>query len=61
MPGQTAKDPLRRTVSSTRIDKNRAAAVKQCKRYWGPHYANGGKEGDEYPFASTYEEAAEPE
>ncbi|MET9661794.1 hypothetical protein [Streptomyces sp. NPDC006510] len=36
VPGQTAKDPLRRAVNRTRSDKNRAAAVKQCKRYWGP-------------------------
>ncbi|MER6609842.1 NucA/NucB deoxyribonuclease domain-containing protein [Streptomyces sp. NPDC000927] len=61
VPGQTAKDPLHRTVSQSRNDKNRAAAVKQCKRYWGPNYTTGGKECDEYPFASTYEGAAEPE
>ncbi|MGW6257048.1 NucA/NucB deoxyribonuclease domain-containing protein [Streptomyces sp. NPDC055085] len=30
-----------------------------CKRYWGPNYTNGGKECDEYPFASTYEGAAQ--
>ncbi len=60
VPGQTAKDPLHRTVSAARIDKNRAAAVKQCKRYWGANYTDGGKkECDEYPFASTYERAAE--
>jgi hypothetical protein len=61
VPGQTAKDPLHRTVSSSRNDKNRAAAVKQCKRYWGANYASGGKQCDEYPFASTYEGAAEVE
>jgi hypothetical protein len=61
VPGQTAKDPLHRTVSTARNDKNRAAAVKQCKRYWGANYAAGGKECDEYPFASTYEGAAESE
>ncbi|MFE7615002.1 NucA/NucB deoxyribonuclease domain-containing protein [Streptomyces sp. NPDC057496] len=61
VPGQIAKDPLHRTVSKVRNEKNRAAAVKQCKRYWGPNYTNGGKECDEYPFASTYEGAAEPE
>ncbi|MCC9706029.1 hypothetical protein E4N62_12635 [Streptomyces sp. MNU76] len=60
VPGQTVKDPLHRTVSAARIDKNRGAAVKQCKRYWGANYTNGGtKECDEYPFASTYEGAAE--
>ncbi|MFJ5064583.1 NucA/NucB deoxyribonuclease domain-containing protein [Streptomyces nigra] len=61
VPGQTAKEPLHRTVSEARNKKNRAAAVKQCKRYWGPNYTNGGKECDEYPFASTYEGAAEVE
>lgn len=59
VPGQTAKDPLHRTVTRARIDKNRAAAVKQCKRYWGPNYTSGGKACDEYPFASTYEGAAQ--
>ncbi|WP_328443713.1 NucA/NucB deoxyribonuclease domain-containing protein [Streptomyces sp. NBC_00386] len=59
VPGQTAADPLHRTVSTRRIDDNRKAAVKQCKRYWGPNYTSGGKECDEYPFASTYEGAAE--
>ncbi|WP_234370582.1 NucA/NucB deoxyribonuclease domain-containing protein [Streptomyces scabiei] len=60
VPGQTVKEPLHRTVSAARNEKNRAAAVKQCKRYWGANYTNGGtKECDEYPFASTYEGAAE--
>lgn len=62
VPGQTAKDPLHRTVSAKRNEDNRKAAVKQCKRYWGSNYTNGGKkECDEYPFASTYEGAAEPD
>ncbi|MFJ8010007.1 NucA/NucB deoxyribonuclease domain-containing protein [Streptomyces fagopyri] len=57
---QAAADPLHRTVSAARADKNRATAVKQCKRYWGDNYTNGGtKECYEYPFASTYEGAAE--
>jgi hypothetical protein len=60
VPGQIAKAPLHRTVSARRIDDNRKAAVKQCRRYWGANYTNGGtKECDEYPFASTYEGAAE--
>ncbi|GAV38199.1 NucA/NucB deoxyribonuclease domain-containing protein [Streptomyces acidiscabies] len=60
VPGQTAGDPLHRTVSTDRNDKNRAEAVKQCKRYWGANYTDGGtKECDEYPFASTYEGAAQ--
>ncbi|MGW0549176.1 NucA/NucB deoxyribonuclease domain-containing protein [Streptomyces altiplanensis] len=61
VPGQTAKDLLHRTVTRARIDKNRAVAVKQCKGYWGPNYTSGGKECDEYPFASTYEGAAQAE
>ncbi|GAA1426807.1 hypothetical protein GCM10009601_36700 [Streptomyces thermospinosisporus] len=62
VPGQTAKDPLHRTVSAARINKNRAEAIKQCKRYWGANYTQGGTlECDEYPFASTYEGATEPE
>ncbi|MCX5357343.1 hypothetical protein OG864_00925 [Streptomyces sp. NBC_00124] len=60
VPGQKADVPLHRTVSAARNEDNRAAAVKQCKRYWGANYtANGTKECDEYPFASTYEGAAE--
>ncbi|MDO0916831.1 hypothetical protein QQM39_40295 [Streptomyces sp. DT2A-34] len=60
VPGQTAKDPLHRTVSKARRDDNRKAAVKQCKRYWGAGYTQGGAlECDEYPFATTYEGAAE--
>jgi hypothetical protein len=62
VPGQTAKDPLHRTVNKTRKDDNRKAAVKQCRRYWGANYTHGGtRECDEYPFATTYEGAAEPD
>ncbi|MCX5094004.1 NucA/NucB deoxyribonuclease domain-containing protein [Streptomyces sp. NBC_00365] len=59
VPGQTVEDPLHRTVSATRRDNNRKAAVEQCRQYWGTNYTNGGKECDEYPFATTYEGAAE--
>ncbi|MFF7258676.1 hypothetical protein ACFZCL_00055 [Streptomyces sp. NPDC008159] len=60
VPGQTAKEPLHRTVNKTRRTDNRKAAVKQCKRYWGANYTHGGvRECDEYPFATTYEGAAE--
>ncbi|MCX4580522.1 hypothetical protein OHB41_46720 [Streptomyces sp. NBC_01571] len=60
VPGQAVSDPLHRTVSAAHIHENRAAAVKQCKRAWGDNYTNGGtKECDEYPFASTYDGAAE--
>ncbi|MFJ1975324.1 hypothetical protein ACIO93_42665, partial [Streptomyces sp. NPDC087903] len=62
VPGQTAKDPLHRTVNKTRKEDNRKAAVKQCRRYWGAGYTHGGtRECDEYPFATAYEGAAEPD
>lgn len=60
VPGQVPAETLHRTVSKARIDDNRKASVKQCKRYWGANYTQGGAlECDEYPFASTYEGAAE--
>lgn len=60
VPGQTAKHPLHRTVSKARRDDNRKASVKQCKRYWGANYSqNNTRDCDEYPFATTYEGAAE--
>jgi hypothetical protein len=62
VPGQTVNKPLHRTVNSTRRDDNRKASVKQCQRYWGANYTQGGaRECDEYPFATTYEGAAEPD
>ncbi|MYW21706.1 hypothetical protein GT039_40600 [Streptomyces sp. SID2955] len=60
VPGQTVKAPLHRTVSAKRNEDNRDAAKKQCRRYWGAGYSHGGtRDCDEYPFASTYEGAAE--
>ncbi|MFF5538620.1 hypothetical protein ACFY71_40270 [Streptomyces cinerochromogenes] len=60
VPGQTVKAPLHRTVSAKRNEDNRKAAKKQCRRYWGDGYTHGGtRDCDEYPFASTYEGAAE--
>lgn len=60
VPGQDTKTPLHRLVEQTRKDDNRKAAVRQCKRYWGEGYAWGGtRECDEYPFATTYEGAAQ--
>ncbi|MGW2447771.1 NucA/NucB deoxyribonuclease domain-containing protein [Streptomyces sp. NPDC001675] len=60
VPGQTVKDPPHRTGSAQRSSDNRSPAVKQCRRYWGAGYSHGGtRDCDEYPFASTYEGAAE--
>ncbi|WP_245238664.1 hypothetical protein [Streptomyces sp. MZ04] len=62
VPGQVAKEPLHRLVAAGRKDNNRKAAVKQCKRYWGDNYSQGGaRQCDEYPFATTYEGAAQPD
>ncbi|WEO92751.1 hypothetical protein A6P39_000655 [Streptomyces sp. FXJ1.172] len=60
VPGQNVEDPLHRTVDAKRNDDNRNAAKKQCRRYWGAGYSHGNtRDCDEYPFASTYEGAAE--
>jgi hypothetical protein len=34
---------------------SRTTSVGVCKDVWGPNYATGGKECDEYPFAATRE------
>ncbi|MES4893249.1 hypothetical protein [Streptomyces sp. NPDC096012] len=60
VPGQNVEAPLHRTVNVKRNDDNRNAAKKQCRRYWGAGYSLGNtRDCDEYPFASTYEGAAE--
>lgn len=47
-----------------RRNKNRSEAKKVCVAVWGEDYATndpaGPRECDEYPFASTYEGAAQP-
>ncbi|REK84669.1 hypothetical protein DY245_42025 [Streptomyces inhibens] len=59
--GQEPKYPLHRIVAdAARHDRNRQLAVADCKRYFGPRYSeNNTKDCDEFPFASTYEGAAE--
>jgi hypothetical protein len=37
---------------------NYNASVAYCKETWGPNYATGGKQCDEYPFKTTYEGTA---
>ncbi|MCB5905897.1 NucA/NucB deoxyribonuclease domain-containing protein [Streptomyces pinistramenti] len=58
--GQTPEEALHRLQLDTkRRTANWKASVKQCKRYWGDNYTQGGlRECDEYPFQSTYEGAA---
>ncbi|MFE4869545.1 RICIN domain-containing protein [Streptomyces sp. NPDC056682] len=59
IPGNSADRPLHRLyLDSKRRDRNRAVAVRECTRYWGPNYTDGGKECDEFPFATTYEGSA---
>jgi hypothetical protein len=37
---------------------NRSTAVAACKKYFGDSYAGGGKQCDEFPFASSYQGAS---
>ncbi|MFC6064344.1 NucA/NucB deoxyribonuclease domain-containing protein [Streptomyces ochraceiscleroticus] len=61
VPGRVPAKPLNRLYEDTnRADTNRRRAVAQCKRFYGD-YAKAGKECDEYPFASTYQGAAQSE
>ncbi|MEU4245365.1 NucA/NucB deoxyribonuclease domain-containing protein [Actinoplanes sp. NPDC026619] len=57
VPGGNANEPLHRLTDSGKIDENRAVSIATCKDIWGPDYATGGLECDEFPFASTYEGA----
>jgi hypothetical protein len=59
LPGQNADEPLTRLYGDTvRRDRNRSVAVSNCVRYFGANYAEGGKQCDEYPFATTYQGTA---
>ncbi|MFC5252216.1 NucA/NucB deoxyribonuclease domain-containing protein [Streptomyces nigrescens] len=59
--GQDPDHPLHRLFADTvRRDRNRTLSIADCKRYFGPKYSeNNTKDCDEFPFASTYEGAAE--
>ncbi|MGX1885781.1 NucA/NucB deoxyribonuclease domain-containing protein [Streptomyces sp. NPDC055287] len=62
IPGQNAKTPLHRLYLDERRRKdNRARAVTNCRRHFGPSYTDGGKQCDEFPFATTYEGCAQAE
>ncbi|MCP9207112.1 NucA/NucB deoxyribonuclease domain-containing protein [Streptomyces sp. NEAU-Y11] len=65
VPGFDADHRLHRLFhDAARKKKNRADARKVCVEVWGADYATndpaGPRECDEYPFASTYEGAAQP-
>ncbi|MFI1884862.1 NucA/NucB deoxyribonuclease domain-containing protein [Streptomyces jumonjinensis] len=60
IPGATPERSLSRLFhNKKRHARNRAAAVRTCVKYWGKDYAKGGMECDEFPFASTYQGAAQ--
>ncbi|WP_254711040.1 NucA/NucB deoxyribonuclease domain-containing protein [Streptomyces lunaelactis] len=60
IPGQSVDAPLHRLyLDAQRRKDNRAKALSNCRRYFGPDYTQGGKDCDEYPFATTYEGAAQ--
>ncbi|WP_432068663.1 NucA/NucB deoxyribonuclease domain-containing protein [Streptomyces sp. C10-9-1] len=64
VPGFDLKRTLHRLQhDASRAKANRRAAIATCVKYWGPNYATSvpgvQRECDEYPFASTYEGAAQ--
>jgi hypothetical protein len=61
IPGQNAQAPLTRLYHDTdRRKKNRAAAIRTCEQHWGPNYSqNNTYQCDEFPFATTYQGAAQ--
>ena len=63
VPGVIGDRPLHRLYSgydfNNDIKASRRRVPKTCRLYWGPKYtASRTKQCDEYPFATTYENAA---
>ena len=59
IPGIEGGVPLTRLYRDlARRLENRATAVAACVEQWGPDYAEGGYQCDEFPFASTREGAS---
>ncbi|KAB7850350.1 hypothetical protein FRZ00_06025 [Streptomyces mobaraensis] len=60
VPGYDVNRPLHRTNDAKRKNDNRRKSISQCVKYWGKGYSQGKKfDCDEFPFASTYEGAAQ--
>ncbi|MEO3978052.1 hypothetical protein [Streptomyces sp. CAU 1734] len=61
IPGSEVARPLSRLFhDAKRRARNRAAAVRTCVQHWGQNYTDGGtKQCDEFPFATTYQGAAQ--
>jgi hypothetical protein len=59
VPGRAGgNEPLHRMVDDALATANYNASVAYCKETWGPNYAPGGRQCDEYPFKTTYEGTA---
>ncbi|QLE75267.1 hypothetical protein FGW37_30020 [Streptomyces rectiverticillatus] len=67
IPGRLPSHPLHRLYhNKDRKNKNRSTAIATCVRYFGEDYAKdsdgtGKKDCDEFPFATSYEGAAQAE
>lgn len=60
IPGAVPRESISRLFhDKKRRNQNRSAAVRTCVKYWGKNYTAGKKECDEFPFASTYQGAAQ--
>ncbi|NUL01932.1 hypothetical protein HRW07_01420 [Streptomyces lunaelactis] len=46
-------------LNAQRRKGNRAKAISNCRGHFGANYIQGGRDCDEYPFATTYEGAAQ--
>lgn len=55
VPGRDTSRPLHRLMDATKRGQNHNASVAICEDVWGPDYAAGGLQCDEFPFQSTYE------
>jgi hypothetical protein len=59
IPGIIGGDPLTRLYyDQAWRDDNRSTAVATCVQEFGPNYTDGGKQCDEFPFASTQQGAS---
>lgn len=57
IPGRVGQTPLHRLMNESKQRQNADEAKKVCVDVWGPDYARGGLDCDEFPFQSTYEGA----
>ncbi|AHH98776.1 hypothetical protein GCM10010174_85470 [Kutzneria viridogrisea] len=55
VPGASLSNPLHRLMDVGERNRNHDASVGICKDVWGPDYAAGGLDCDEYPYKTTRE------